>query len=108
MKKRAVPKGNKNIYIIFGLLALIFGILIYLSMQNKTREGMKSADKKTKKTKKTKKSATDSESDNTESATETMETAFEKPASATKKPAETGTEAAITDMLNDALKKIKK
>ena len=105
MKKRAVPKGNKNIYIIFGLLALIFGILIYLSMQNKTREGMKSADKKTKKTKK---SATDSESDNTESATETMETASEKPASATKKPAETGTEAAITDMLNDALKKIKK
>ena len=98
MKKRSVPKGNKNIYIIFGLLALIFGILIYLSMQNKTREGMKSADKKTKKT------ATDSESDNTESD----KTAFEKPASATKKPAETGTEAAITDMLNDALKKIKK
>ena len=103
MKKRSVPKGNKNIYIIFGLLALIFGILIYLSMQNKTREGMKSADKKTKKT------ATDSESDKTESDnTESDKTAFEKPASATKKPAETGTEAAITDMLNDALKKIKK
>ena len=101
MKKRAVPKGNKNIYIIFGLLALIFGILIYLSMQNKRREGMKSADKK---------SATDSESDNTESATETTESASEKPASkkpASKKPAETGTEAAITDMLNNALKKTK-
>ena len=98
MKKRSVPKGNKNIYIIFGLLALIFGILIYLSMQNKTREGMKSADKKTKK------SATDSESDNTESD----KTESDKTESATKKPAETGTEAAITDMLNDALKKIKK
>ena len=97
MKKRSVPKGNKNIYIIFGLLALIFGILIYLSMQNKTREGMKSADKKTKK------SATDSESDNTESD----KTESDKTESATKKPAETGTEAAITDMLNDALKKIK-
>lgn len=90
MKKRSVPKGNKNIYIIFGLLALIFGILIYLSMQNKRREGMKSADKKP---------ATDSESDKTES---------DKTESASKKPAETGTEAAITDMLNDALKKIKK
>ena len=98
MKKRSVPKGNKNIYIIFGLLALIFGILIYLSMQNKTREGMKSADKKTKKT------ATDSESDKTESE----KTESDKTESATKKPAETGTEAAITDMLNDALKKIKK
>ena len=98
MKKRSVPNGNKNIYIIFGLLALIFGILIYLSMQNKTREGMKSADKKTKKT------ATDSESDKTESE----KTESDKTESATKKPAETGTEAAITDMLNDALKKIKK
>ncbi len=98
MKKRSVPKGNKNIYIIFGLLALIFGILIYLSMQNKRREGMKSADKKTKKP------ATDSESDKTESE----KTESDKTESATKKPAETGTEAAITDMLNDTLKKIKK
>lgn len=87
MKKRSVPKGNKNIYIIFGLLALIFGILIYLSMQNKRREGMETADKKP-----------------APVTAPVTAPATKKPA---ETPAETGTEAAITDMLNDALKKIK-
>jgi len=92
MKKRTVPKGNKNIYIIFGLLALIFGILIYLSMQNKRREGMKTATPATE------------TAPETATAPATKKPATKKPA---ETPAETGTEAAITDMLNDALKKIK-
>ena len=90
MKKRSVPKGNKNIYIIFGLLALIFGILIYLSMQNKRREGMETA--------------TEKPAPAPAPVTATKKPATKKPA---ETPAETGTEAAITDMLNDALKKIK-